>query len=218
MTTDTYLAGSSPREALGELNRLHGAGVELLAGSDSLSSFVHPGAGLHHELAVFAASGLPPERVLGAATSVPGRVLARVLGEACGTLTVGAVADLIVVRGDPLASLRIIERPEGTMVAGRWTRRGTLEEMLAGFCGTYARESEFVEAVAARRPAGTAGLIEYLRGPEVSASELRESTARRMIELLLHPHVARVEDAAGVSAFVERRWPGASVQGEGDRP
>lgn len=204
---DVRAQSRSRRAQRERLAILDEAGVELLAGSDAIASFVHPGVGLHRELSVLSAAGLSPERTLRAATSAPGRVLARVLDEPRGTLRVGGPADLILVTGDPLVDPSVVERPAGSMVAGRWYRRGTLEGSLAEFEAAYLREAEFVDAVAARRSEGTAGLIEYLGRPEIRALDLRESTARRMIELLLHRHVRRVEDAAAVRAFVDERWP-----------
>ena len=185
---------------------LDAAGVPLLAGSDAIACFVHPGQGLHRELAAFVEAGLSTERALRAATVTPGRVLAPLLGEARGRVELGGVADLILVEGDPLADPRVLERPLGTMVAGRWYRRGELEAALGAARETYRREAAFVEAVAVRRPHGPT-LAEVLAGAELRELDLRESTVHRMAQLLLHPGIARVEDAATLHEFASRRWP-----------
>ena len=185
---------------------LDGAGVPLLAGSDAIACFVHPGQGLHRELAAFVEAGLSTERALRAATVTPGRVLAPVLGEARGRVELGGIADLLLVEGDPLTDPRVLERPLGTMVTGRWYRRGELEAALDSARETYRREALFVEAVTARRPDGPT-LTEVLGGAELRELDLRRSTVYRLAQLLLHPGIARVEDAAALHEFASRRWP-----------
>jgi len=200
----------SLRAQRNKLRGLDAAGVQLLAGSDSIASFIHPGQGLHRELRTFVGSGLAPADALRAATVAPGRVLERVLGEARGTVTAGGVANLILVAGDPLANLRRLEEPRGVMVGGRWYRRGELEAALELAREIYRREAAFVQAVVALRPAGTESLAEALESEAMQNLELRESTARRLVELLRLPRIRRVRDAATVEAFAERRWPNGS--------
>jgi len=194
------------------------AGVDLLAGSDAISPFLHPGQALHRELSVLAGLGLSAEGALRAATATPGRVLARVLGESQGTVAVGAPAHLILVAGDPLQDLRRLEHPRGTMVAGCWYRRGALETALQGARAIYERETAFVKAVVVRRPTGTAALTSIFEELETYELDLRESTVRRLIQLLLHPRVARVEDAAALAAFADHRWPVDPTPGPEQEP
>lgn len=93
--------------ALASVAELHRAGVELLAGADASqapgrAAPVVLGAGLHRELELLVAAGLPPEAALTAATSAP----ARVFGLADrGRIEAGARADLLLVKGNPVADI-----------------------------------------------------------------------------------------------------------------
>ena len=82
------------------VRRLHAAGVEIFAGSDTQSG-VFPGAGLHRELANLARAGLTPIEVIRAATLGPARFLAKSETPDWGNVAVGQRADLLLVEGDP---------------------------------------------------------------------------------------------------------------------
>jgi imidazolonepropionase-like amidohydrolase len=82
------------------VRRLHSAGVEIFAGSDTQSG-VFPGAGLHRELANLARAGLTPIEVIRAATLGPARFLAKSETPDWGNVAVGQRADLLLVEGDP---------------------------------------------------------------------------------------------------------------------
>ncbi|MFD6953589.1 amidohydrolase [Nocardiopsis sp. TSRI0078] len=92
------------------------AGGTLLAGSDAGMPSVRAGSGLLREIELLTACGLAPRRALVAATSAPARAL--------GALHVGAVvpgraADLVAVRGDPLADLGALRRVGVVLRGGR---------------------------------------------------------------------------------------------------
>jgi imidazolonepropionase-like amidohydrolase len=92
------------------VRRLHAAGVEIFAGSDTQSG-VFPGPGLHRELAKLARAGLLPIEVIRAATLAPARFLARSDTPDWGNVAVGQRADLLLVEGDPtrdIAALSVI--------------------------------------------------------------------------------------------------------------
>jgi imidazolonepropionase-like amidohydrolase len=95
------------------MRRLHAAGVEIFAGSDTQSG-VFPGAGLHRELANLARAGLTPIEVIRAATLGPARFLAQTDTPDWGNVAVGQRADLLLVDGDPtrdvaaLSSIRAV--------------------------------------------------------------------------------------------------------------
>lgn len=86
------------------VRRLHEAGVRLTAGSDLAMPWLAPGASLHRELELLVAAGIPPLDVLTIATGNAGRALGR-RGD-LGTLTPGALADVLVLRADPVADIR----------------------------------------------------------------------------------------------------------------
>ena len=82
------------------VRRLHEAGVEIFAGSDTQSG-VFPGAGLHRELANLARAGLTPIEVIRAATLGPARFLTQSDTPDWGNVAIGQRADLLLVEGDP---------------------------------------------------------------------------------------------------------------------
>ncbi|HKA14374.1 MAG TPA: amidohydrolase family protein [Myxococcota bacterium] len=95
------------------VRRLHAAGVEIFAGSDTQSG-VFPGPGLHRELQKLARAGLSPIEVIRAATLGPARFLAKTGEPDWGNVAVGQRADLLLVEGDPtrdvaaLSAIRVV--------------------------------------------------------------------------------------------------------------
>ena len=92
------------------------AGATVAFGSDVYVDVGVPrGVAARRALAAFAEAGLPPARVLQAATSTA----ARVLGDArLGVIKAGAYADLIAVDGDPTAEIGALERVRFVMTGG----------------------------------------------------------------------------------------------------
>jgi imidazolonepropionase-like amidohydrolase len=94
--------------------------VDILAGSDAsepipiLGGLAH-GASLHHELQLLVAAGLQPGDALRAATSTPAR---RFGLTDRGRIVPGALADLLLVDGDPTATI------SDTLSIGAVWRRG----------------------------------------------------------------------------------------------
>ena len=97
------------------LLRVHRAGVPVVVGTDAGNPLTLHGASFYAEMEAMEAAGLTPEEVLVAAT-VNG---ARLMGLAdTGTLTPGAVADLVVLGADPLASTTNVRSVELVMRDG----------------------------------------------------------------------------------------------------
>jgi imidazolonepropionase-like amidohydrolase len=94
-------------DAYATIRALHDAGVDILAGSDVsepipiLGGLAH-GASLHHELQLLVAAGLKPIEALRAATSTPAHRFG--LSDR-GRIASGALADLLLVDGDPLTNI-----------------------------------------------------------------------------------------------------------------
>lgn len=87
---------------------LHQAGVPLIAGTDTGVPGLTYGASLVFELQRLQNMGLPPADVLRAATSVPGKLLG---SEAVplGVVVPGALAELLLLSGNPLDDVSVLE-------------------------------------------------------------------------------------------------------------
>lgn len=92
------------------------AGVLLLAGTDLPLQGV-PGLALHAELALLQDAGLTPVEALRAATLNPARWLQAT--DTLGTVQAGRVADLVVLRNDPLADVRNVASVALVVARGR---------------------------------------------------------------------------------------------------
>lgn len=92
------------------------AGVVILAGSDSGNPATFHGAALIHELELLARAKVPLAEVLLAATSRPAMRLGQKI---LGRIEKGAVADLVVLRSDPLANVSAYREVESVFLGGR---------------------------------------------------------------------------------------------------
>lgn len=92
------------------------AGVTILAGSDSGNPATFHGLALIHELELLAQAGLPLSEVLQAATSRPA---ARLGQKALGRIERGAAADMVVLGGDPLATVAAYHDVQAVYLGGR---------------------------------------------------------------------------------------------------
>jgi hypothetical protein len=84
--------------------KLYQAGVPLLVGTDSPEPQVTPGYSLHQELEMLVESGLPPAAALTAATLTNATVLKE--RERLGSISVGKVADILLLSANPLDDIR----------------------------------------------------------------------------------------------------------------
>src|SRR4029077_7310180 len=84
---------------------MHAAGVQLMAGSDSLDPLNFPGTSLHGELQLLTEAGLTPLEALEAATSSPAKFLGVDGKDGWGAMQPGKVVDLVLLDANPLASI-----------------------------------------------------------------------------------------------------------------
>jgi imidazolonepropionase-like amidohydrolase len=91
------------------------AGVALTAGTDSGTTFVPHGA-LATEIRLMHAAGLPARDALASGTWLAAREVG--LEGVIGTLASGALADLLVVNGDPLRDIAALEDVAMVILAG----------------------------------------------------------------------------------------------------
>src|SRR6266404_5230846 len=92
------------------LKALHDAGVTIIPGTDALAGYT-----LHHELELYARSGIPPAEVLRMATLTPALVMG--VNKDRGTIAAGKLADMILIDGDPTKEMRDI-RKVATVIKG----------------------------------------------------------------------------------------------------
>ncbi|MET9214748.1 MULTISPECIES: amidohydrolase family protein [unclassified Nocardia] len=100
-TADCAVPGSFD-DAMRVTRALHRAGASLLAGTDATPYVPAHGSGLHRELELLTAAGLPPLDVLTAATS---RTADRFGLSDRGRVAPGLRADLLLVEGDPTTDI-----------------------------------------------------------------------------------------------------------------
>ena len=110
---------------------MHAAGVQMMAGSDSLDPFNFPGPSLHEELKLLTEVGFTPLQALQAATSKPAEFLNATGEGGWGTIQAGKAADLVLLDADPLADVGNSTKINGVIVRGKFFDRVALDRMLA---------------------------------------------------------------------------------------
>jgi imidazolonepropionase-like amidohydrolase len=106
------------------LKSLHDAGVGILLGSDAVQIFSVPGFSIFNEMDAMAKAGLSPYDIYVTGSRNVARFFNR--DKQVGTVTVGQIADLVLVDADPLANVANVARQTGTMLRGRWYPRADL--------------------------------------------------------------------------------------------
>lgn len=149
----TFARGSSFENRLiadvqqGIVRELARRGVPLLVGTDMyMAGLVGPWA-LRREMRRMHEAGLSRFEVLRAATATPGAVF----GYDAGTVEEGRLADLLLVRGNPLEDLSALEAIEGVMLDGTWHPREELDARLDSIEAAYRPGNAFVRAALGRR-------------------------------------------------------------------
>ena len=105
------------------------AGVEILAGTDTLNPYCFPGFSLHDELGLLVQSGLTPMQALQAATLKPARFLGQ--EKDLGTVAAGKIADLVLLDANPLDDIGNTRKISAVVFGGKYFSKASLYEMLA---------------------------------------------------------------------------------------
>jgi imidazolonepropionase-like amidohydrolase/ABC-type multidrug transport system permease subunit len=115
--------------ALDQTAKAARAGVPVLAGSDAGNPATFHGVAFIRELELLAQAGLPLGDVLRAATSRPAE---RLGANSIGRIASGATADLVVLRGDPLADVAAYRDVDAVYLGGRRLDPATLSSTSPG--------------------------------------------------------------------------------------
>lgn len=110
--------------------QMHAAGVNMLAGSDTPGGWVVPGFGLHQEFDLLAAAGIPPLAVLQMTTVNGARFLGR--EDNLGRVAAGYPADLVLLDGNPLASVQNLHDIHAVVRNGNYYDKAALEALRDG--------------------------------------------------------------------------------------
>ncbi|MFW6089058.1 MAG: amidohydrolase family protein [Gemmatimonadota bacterium] len=117
------------------LKSLHDAGAGILLGSDAPQVFNVPGFAMHEELAEYVLAGLSPYQALRTGTVEVARFYGA--SDERGTVTEGKVADLVLVRGNPLEDVGNVRNPAGVMLRGRWLPGEEIERRLDAIAAAH---------------------------------------------------------------------------------
>jgi len=107
------------------LKKLHRMGADVGIGTDIGNPSTQFFGRYTDELRHFAAAGIPNHDILRRATSLNARILD--MQERIGSIEKGRDADLIAVRGDPLANLRALDRVDVVMKGGVFVKAEGVE-------------------------------------------------------------------------------------------
>lgn len=129
----------APREApraafyLKATKTLHDAGVTLVAGTDAGIFTNIPGSAMTRELELLVEAGLSPHEALQTATVNAAEVLGV---DKVGVIAPGYRANLILVDGDPLRDIGVVENPAAVMIRGVWLDEDKLTALNKGAAQT----------------------------------------------------------------------------------
>jgi imidazolonepropionase-like amidohydrolase len=115
--------------AISIMRALHQNGARILAGTDADGTYVVHGSSIHQELESVVATGYSPYEALAAATSNAAEFLNR--QEDAGTITVGKLANLVLLHGNPLLDIRYTNQRVGVMIRGQWYPQQQLDYLFA---------------------------------------------------------------------------------------
>jgi imidazolonepropionase-like amidohydrolase len=121
------------RRLLEEMNE---AGVKILMGTDAPQLFSVPGFSIHRELPHMKAANMTNYEIIESGTKNVGEYFAD--WDEFGTIAEGQRADLVLVDGNPLEDLSVIQTHSGVMVRGKWYSRELIDHKLAEIEAYYA--------------------------------------------------------------------------------
>ena len=110
------------------VRKLHSAGVPFLAGTDTPAGVgVTPGISLHLELQRFVAAGFTPLEALQTATINPARFFRKLSDY--GSVETGRVADLVILRANPLENIANTRAIGGVVADGKYWSQAEIDAL-----------------------------------------------------------------------------------------
>ncbi|MCG8607457.1 amidohydrolase family protein [bacterium] len=109
--------------------KAHEAGVKILAGTDANDTYCFPGLGIHDELQELVKAGLTPAEALRSATILPVEYFE--LTHDYGTVDSGKVADLVLLKSNPLVDIANTQKITTVIYNGNIYTRKDLNNQLA---------------------------------------------------------------------------------------
>ena len=100
--------------------KLQKAGVNIVVGSHSLVPYAKKGWAYQREMELFVESGMSNAAVIHAATMVNARFFR--IENQLGSIEKGKLADLIMVKGNPLEDIKMMRNIEKVMINGIWVK------------------------------------------------------------------------------------------------
>jgi len=111
------------------IEKMHGKGIPIGAGTDTPIGFAAPGYSLHSELEMLVRAGLSPREALRSATVRPAEFFS--LEQRMGTIEKGKAADLVMLENNPLDNISNVRGVLGVMSKGRYYTRDQLRDAVA---------------------------------------------------------------------------------------
>lgn len=108
--------------------RIHRAGIDIMAGTDTPIYFLTPGYSLHQELTYLVEAGLSPLDALKTATLNPARYFN--LEEELGSVKENMWADLVILDANPLENIRNTLTIHSIFKQGKYYSRDRLDQIL----------------------------------------------------------------------------------------
>ncbi|HEX2534966.1 MAG TPA: amidohydrolase family protein [Chitinophagaceae bacterium] len=110
------------------VHHLYRSGAPMLIGTDAPMLTLVPGFSLHQEMEYWVNTGIPPSKVLRAATMNAAAFLG--WQERLGSVKQGKEADLLLLEGNPLLDIRNTRKIAAVFIRGRLLLKKELENML----------------------------------------------------------------------------------------
>jgi len=110
------------------VNKVHKAGIEIMAGTDTPIALLTPGLSLHEELAALVKAGLSPIDALQTATVNPAKYFN--LEDELGNIEETMWTDLIILNANPLEDINNTKSIDAIFKQGKHYSRKDLDTLL----------------------------------------------------------------------------------------